>query len=151
VKEEDFLTELSEIRRAFDEFFVSKNPMMMMSDPYWRPPMDIFDTPDFTLARVEVSGMDKEEIEVTLDGDRLIIRGHRRNKLDQDIPTRCYRQMEIKYTTFQREVLLLRPFDPDRISATYQDGFLEVKVLMKKQKPKSAKVRISVKEESEPR
>ena len=148
MKEKDLFSELSEIRRAFNEFFVSKNPMMMMSDPYWRPPMDVFDTPKYTLARVEVSGINKEDFEVTLDGDRLIIRGHRPNKLDQEIPSRCYRQMEIKYTTFQREVLLLRPFDPDGISATYRDGFLEVKVPAKKSKPKSAKVKIAVEEES---
>ena len=148
MKEKDLLSELSEIRRAFDEFFVSKNPMMMIADPFWRPPMDVFDTPDFTLARIEVSGMDKEEIEVTLDGDRLIIRGHRPNKQDKEIPSRCYRQMEIKYTTFQREVLLLRPFDADGITATYRDGFLQVKVPATKAKPKATKVRIAVKEEA---
>lgn len=148
MKEKDLLSELSEIRRAFDEFFVSKNPMMMMSDPYWRPPMDVFDTAEHTLVRVEIAGMEKEDFEVAVDGDRLIVRGHRRNKLDQETPTRCYRQMEIKYTTFQREILLLRPFVEEKIAATYHDGFLEVKVPVKKRQTKPPKVKIAVKEDS---
>lgn len=146
VKEKDFLSELSEMRRAFDEFFVSKNPLMMISDPYWRPPMDVFDTAEYTLVRVEVAGMVKEDIEINLDGDRLIIRGHRRNRHDEKLPARCYRQMEIKYTTFQRELLLLRPFHENQIEATYQNGFLEVKIPARKKRTRPAKVKIEIPE-----
>ena len=148
MRQKDVLSELGEIRRAFDQFFVSGNPMMSMSDPYWRPPMDVFDTPECTLVRLEIAGMNKEDIEIGLDGDRLIISGRRQSKNEDNPPPRCYRQMEIKYANFRREVLLLQPFVEKGIQATYSNGFLEIKVPTRIREAKSTRIKIDVQQES---
>lgn len=147
-EEKDLIYELTEIRKAFDEFFVSKNPMMMVSDPFWRPPMDIFDTPEYTLIRLELAGMQKSDVDISLQDDRLIITGERRNLVDESLPARSYRHMEIKYAAFQREVLLSHSFEEDKISATYHDGFLEIKVFRHQEPKKTSKVKIKIDEES---
>jgi HSP20 family protein len=139
---------MMEFRKTFDEFFVSHNPLMMPSEPGWRPPMDVFDTADYVLVRLEVAGMEKKAFEIVASGDRLIIRGHRPNLQDVKRPPRCYRQMEIKYTSFEREVLLNRPYHEEQIEATYHNGFLEVKVPVRKEKDKKDKVRIPIQEGS---
>lgn len=146
MREKELLNELAEMRRVFDEFFVSRNPLMTMSAPHWHPPMDVFDTPDFTIVQLEIAGMKKKDIEILLDGDRLILRGTRKNTQKEVAPPRCCRQMEIKYTAFQREVFLRGPIDEEGIEATYRNGFLEVRVPTKKVAPELKHVKINVKE-----
>jgi HSP20 family protein len=146
MNEKDLMSELAEIRKAFDEFFVSKNPMMMVSDPYWRPPMDVFDTPEFTLVRLEIAGIDREDIDISLEGKKMIISGRRTNRHEDNPPPSCYRQMEIKYTTFRREVFLQQPFHEEGIEATYKNGFLEIRIPSEKPRPQTTRIKINVKE-----
>ena len=149
MKEKDLLSELSELRRTVEGFFVSKNPLMSMADPGWRPPTDVFDMPEHTLVRMEIAGMNREDIEVELEGNRLTIRGHRRNRTRPGSPPRCCRQMEIKYASFERRVVLGSSFSGAEVKAVYRDGFLEVRVPTRKESPKRTKINVNVQKEPE--
>ncbi|MBN1658712.1 MAG: Hsp20/alpha crystallin family protein [Anaerolineae bacterium] len=90
----------------------------------WRPPTDVYETDDAIVVKVEIAGMKEEELEVSLDGRRLSIRGVRR---DSGAKLR-YQQMEIQYGPFETEVEVPRALDYEQIEASYENGFLMVRL-----------------------
>lgn len=100
----------------------------------WRPPTDVYETDDCIVVKVEIAGMEGEDFSISLDSNRLVIGGARRDpsaKLG-------YQQMEILYGQFETDVYLARAIDEDRIEATYQNGFLSV--FLPKAKPRQVPV-----------
>jgi HSP20 family protein len=90
----------------------------------WHPPTDVYETDDCVVVKVEVAGMVEEDFAISLDGKRLIISGIRRDPAAK----LGYQQMEILYGHFETEVHVARAIDEDRIEATYQSGFLSVRL-----------------------
>jgi HSP20 family protein len=90
----------------------------------WRPPTDVYETGDAIVVKVEIAGMKEEELEVSLDGRLLSIRGIRR---DSGAKLR-YQQMEIQYGPFETDVEMPRTVDYDQLEASYENGFLVVRL-----------------------
>lgn len=111
------------------------------SQEFWLPRADVYETDDEIVVRVEVAGVKKESLNVSLSADRrvLSVKGirHERN-VDERKKIRYY-QLEVYFGAFERDVLLPRdvPIDSDRLSATYKDGFLVVTL------PKATQVQVS--------
>jgi len=90
--------------------------------PAWRPPVDVYETEDNLVVRVEIGGMHEEDFTIELNGRYLVIRGSR-----QDISEkRAYHRMEIRFGEFLIEIELPLHVETDRVLAVYQDGFLRV-------------------------
>lgn len=88
----------------------------------WHPPTDLYETDDKFIIRVEIAGMNKEEFCVSLDNNILTISGVR-----PDMPLRrSFHQMEILFGDFKTAAELPSPVDPDRVTAEYRDGFLNI-------------------------
>jgi len=88
----------------------------------WSPPTDVFETEDSILVKVEIAGMTGHEFSIHLSTSTISISGIRPPQ-----SARCaYYQMEIHSGEFLTEVELPSPIDADRITATYNDGFLSV-------------------------
>ena len=100
----------------------------------WRPPTDVYETDDCVVVKVEIAGMEDEDFQISLDGKRLIISGIRRDPASK----LGYQQMEILYGHFETDVHLSRAIDEDGIEATYQNGFLVVR--LPKVKPRTVPV-----------
>jgi HSP20 family protein len=90
----------------------------------WHPPTDVYETDDCVVVKVEIAGMAEEDFTISLDGKRLIISGVRRDPAAK----LGYQQMEVLYGHFETEVHVARAIDEDRIEATYQSGFLNVRL-----------------------
>ena len=113
------------VQRLLDEVF-SGPPQPHRPDVTWRPPMDVYHTGDELVIKVAISGVKREDIDVQFTGGSLRISGERKEECDD-----CkegYYLMEIDYGPFFREVPLPQGSQPDKITATYQDGFLFVRV-----------------------
>ncbi|MER3415817.1 MAG: heat-shock protein Hsp20 [Gemmataceae bacterium] len=92
----------------------------------WQPAMDIYRTPYGWLLKLELAGVDPQDILVTLEGRRLTIRGVRR---DRCLEEACqYVRMEIAYSRFERSIELPRVPCPNRITSEYRDGMLLVRI-----------------------
>jgi HSP20 family protein len=90
----------------------------------WRPPTDVYETDEFFVVKVEIAGIQGNDLAISLDGKQLTIGGTR-----QDPAAKlAYQQMEISYGSFETDVVLPRAIDADRIEATYQNGFLTVRL-----------------------
>ena len=92
----------------------------------WRPAMDVFETDDMMIIRMEIAGVPKESLSIELHGNTLVINGKRSDQWNRQ--GRAFRQMEIQYGTFCRRLPVDESCEADRIEAQYKDGMLEIKV-----------------------
>ncbi|WP_299028079.1 Hsp20/alpha crystallin family protein [uncultured Thermanaerothrix sp.] len=101
----------------------------------WRPPTDIYETEDKIVVLIEVAGMHEKDFVVSLDRNRLSVSGVRSQPLDE---RRAVHQMEIPFGEFATEVEILTPIDWDKVTATYENGFLRIE--LPKRQPKSIEI-----------
>ncbi|MFQ6003441.1 MAG: Hsp20/alpha crystallin family protein [Candidatus Zixiibacteriota bacterium] len=113
-----------EMERILRDFFVSKNPLLMVTENTWSPHIDVFETKTEFVVRMDIAGIEKEDIQVRLSGNTLTIRGRRSDTWNAE--RIHYYQMEISYGNFERIIELPESFDGEQIKATYDKGFLEI-------------------------
>jgi len=96
------------------------------TETYWVPNTDVYVTDSGLVIKVELAGMRKEDLELTIDGNRLKISGQR--------PDGCRAKqcrfliMEISYGAFESIIELPPGYDLGRAKAAYQNGFLRIDV-----------------------
>jgi HSP20 family protein len=92
----------------------------------WRPAADVYRGRNGWIVKFELAGVRPEDLELTVLGNRLTLRGVRR---DSTALEGCrYYQMEIAYSHFDRSLTL--PCDLERadITTEYRDGMLLVRI-----------------------
>jgi HSP20 family protein len=92
----------------------------------WTPAADVYETGDSFVVLMELPGIDEDDVEVAVDGDRLVVKGERRPRL-QARPDRFHR-MERSHGPFARTFALTQPVDPDDVSAQFRDGLLRIEL-----------------------
>ncbi|MDD5557746.1 MAG: Hsp20/alpha crystallin family protein [bacterium] len=90
------------------------------------PAIDVFETEEGTVVRMEIAGMRRRDISVELVADILVIRGRRRERPAGRKVT--YHRLEIEYGAFERRVRIASPVREDAVSAVYREGLLEVRL-----------------------
>jgi len=90
----------------------------------WAPPLDLYETKDDLVVKLELAGLRKEDIDISLHDGTLTLSGERKHE-DKPKHGETYRA-EIFFGRFQRSVVLPKPAKSDRVTATYQDGILTV-------------------------
>lgn len=97
----------------------------------WRPPTDVYETDDCFIVKVEIAGMQRTDLHISLQARDLTISGVR-----QDSATKvAYQQMEIQYGPFESRVSLPGAVDQDAVEATYHEGFLVIRLPKAKARP----------------
>lgn len=106
----------------------------------WAPPVDIFETAESFVLKVEVPGIDPDKIKVEFKQSSIIISGERPpGNRDQ---ARRYHQVERLYGPFERAVSMPPYICCAEIRAHYKDGVLEIIVPKEAEKgPKTIQVR----------
>lgn len=108
----------------------------------WSPALDLFDAEDKLIAKIELPGMKREEIDLSYQEGVLHVTGER--KPDQALPKEIEPYRSERFTgKFQRSITLPTPIQPDKIQASYQDGVLTV-TLPKSEEARPHKVEVSV-------
>lgn len=107
---------------------------------FWQPPIDIHETEEAVVVKVELAGVKADDLQVSLTPDDRIlnISGTRSESHgDREGRVRCH-QLEIYFGPFERAVGLPSGIrlDRDAIKATYRDGFLAVTLPKKPQTDK---------------
>ena len=92
------------------------------------------------ILRAEIAGADRERLEVEISSRAVKISGTRAEL--PRIDNASYRLAEIQYGNFERILYLPMPIDPEIVSTSYTDGFLEIR-LAKQRLDKIHKVTIS--------
>lgn len=107
----------------------------------WTPALDLYQNNDNIVAVVELPGMRKEDIEISLHDGTLTIGGERKEEPGNgDSATRTER-----FTgKFRRSVTLPTRVDANKVNATYKDGILTVTLPKAEEaKPKQIQVNVS--------
>ena len=106
----------------------------------WAPPVDIFEKGDDLVIRAELPGLEKKDIDIHVEDNRLVIQGERTR--DQELDENNAYRLERAFGSFVRGFMLPKTVDASKISATYVDGVLEIK-LPKAEAAKPQKVEIA--------
>jgi HSP20 family protein len=106
----------------------------------WSPALDLYQSNDNVIAVVELPGMRKEDIEISLHDGTLTISGERKreNSSDGDKAERTERYIG----RFRRSIALPTRVDAGKVSATYRDGILTV-TLPKAEEVKPKQIQVS--------
>jgi HSP20 family protein len=109
---------------------------------HWEPNTDVYATDGGLVIKVELAGMRSENLEITVEGNRLRISGDRPDGCRA--PKCSFLVMNINYGTFESILELPPGYDLSQAKAAYLNGFLRIDVpLAIPSKPKVHKVAIA--------
>ena len=112
------------------------------ADHFGLPAIESFVKDGTLMVRADVPGISPKDIEVSLLGDVLTIRGERQE--DQEIKKENYIRREISYGAFERRLSLPRGVDSGQIKATTHDGVIEITIpLQSGAEPKKISVEVA--------
>lgn len=105
----------------------------------WSPALDLYQTNDNVVAVLELAGMRKEDIEISLHDGMLTISGERkRSSSNGEKAERTERYVG----SFRRSISLPVQVDANKVSATYRDGILTV-TLPKAEEAKPKRIEVA--------
>lgn len=121
--------DVSAFPREFDDligrlFGGANDRLPGMTTGRWVPPLESFLRGGELVVRIDVPGIDPNELDISVEADRLTVRGERKNPHEEDKGGRSYR--EIVFGTFERKVTLPWDVNADEVRAACKDGVLEI-------------------------
>ena len=123
------------------------SPWWRVAETTWRgssnfPPARITGTDDALVLTAEVPGIQLADLDLTITGDALTIKGERRP--DETVAEASYHRRERLTGHFARSVTLPERVDAERITASYADGVLRV-TMPKAPEARTRKIEVAVK------
>lgn len=98
--------------------------------------MDVYEEGDEVIAKMNLPGIDPDDVDINLDKDRLTISGEYSEEKEDSSKQYSFRQR--RYGSFSRSVRLPKPVDEEKTEANYKDGVLTV-TMPKTDKEKTAR------------
>jgi HSP20 family protein len=95
-------------------------------EPLWQPSVDVYRTRKGWVVKFELAGVRPEDIEVTVAGTHLTVRGSRRDWLSEEGCS--HYRMEISYSHFERTLELPCDLGKARVTTEYDCGLLLVRI-----------------------
>jgi HSP20 family protein len=111
-------------------------------DKNWMPAIEVFEKDTRFLVKAEIPGMKEDDLDVSLAGNYLVIRGEKK-KDSEVVEDECCRS-EFVYGNFYRSIPIPATVDPEKIEASYKNGVLEV-ILPKAKVKQPKKIKITPK------
>lgn len=106
-----------------DEFF---NDALNAGNGNFVPSIDISESDDQFLITAELAGMNKDDIDISLENGRLTISGERNFKQEEEGKT--FHRVETKYGSFNRSFQLPDNVDEESVEASYENGLLNITI-----------------------
>lgn len=105
------------------------------------PPLDLVDADGEMVVRAELPGLDKDQIQVSVVGNTLTIKGEKKTE-KEDKKADFYRR-ECSYGVFERAIELPDNVDTAKTDASFKNGVLEIHLTKKEEaKPKQIEVKV---------
>lgn len=90
------------------------------SNDGWAPPMDAYASDGKYVIRLDLPGVDPEDLDIQVEGRVLTVKG------DRKVETADHYLQETVHGKFERAVRLPNGVDADRVEARYENGVVEV-------------------------
>lgn len=129
-----------ELNNLFDVPFWAEASRQSQLFTGWSPALDLYQTSDDVVAVIELPGMKKEDIEISLHDGTLTISGERK---DETAAQENAARTERVTGKFRRSISLPTRVDSNKVNATYKDGILTV-TLPKAEEVKPKQIQVNV-------
>jgi HSP20 family protein len=90
------------------------------------PTLDVYEQKDDLIVKAEIPGLTKDEIDITLEGNFLTIKGEK--KKEDEVKDENYYRSERSYGAFSRTIELPVAIQTDKVNAAFKDGVLEIRM-----------------------
>ena len=118
----DMVSMQQEINRMFSNFFGDHT-----TDDYeaqWTPRLDVVEDKEHYIVRIDVPGMRKEDVKITLRENILTVRGERTEEVKKD--GESYHIIERRFGKFSRSLTLPTNVQANKIEAKITEGVLAI-------------------------
>ena len=105
------------------------------------PAVDLYEEKDEVVAKAELPGMDMADIQVSISGRLLTIKGEK--KKEEEIKEEDFYRSECSYGSFVRNVELPKEVQADKAQASFKNGVLEIR-LPKSEEAKKRETKVKV-------
>lgn len=128
-----------EMERFLDEVGGWRRPSGLFWERIWHPRFNLYENDDEIFVVVDLAGTKKEDLDIRSDARTLYLRGEREDPVPATVK-RCH-HLEIPAGPFEREISLPAGIDPDRVTVSYHEGWLEIHL------PKAERVRVPIEDD----
>jgi len=128
-----------ELNRLFGRTYSGGEPMRPSAAGAWMPAMDVFETEDTIVAKLELPGIEPGDVEVAVEDSTLTVSGKR--EFETETNEENYHRVERRYGSFSRSIALPQTADVEKVSARFDKGVLEIRV-PKAEREKAKKIEI---------
>ena len=127
--------------RLFEDSFTPSRRQSNGNERVYRLPLDAYVTADEIIVLANMPGVKPDEVEITIEGDTLTIRGER----PRPIENVDYVMQERPFGRFQRTLNINIPVDANRAEARYDNGLLTL-VIPKAEAAKPRVIQVATKQ-----
>ncbi len=118
------------LNRVLEDFFRRATPQAEAGEEEvvqstWTPAVDVKETDDSLQLYVELPGIDKNKVDISLESGVLTVSGERHFEEGE---RESYRRVERAYGLFNRSFRVPRDVDSSQVTATYRDGVLHLEL-----------------------
>ena len=133
VREWEPFRELDEWHRSIDDLFSRfAGGKQFAGTAFERlPVLESYKKNGSLVVRVDLPGVEPKEIEISVAGNVLTVKGERKHK--EEVKEGEYTRQETAYGSFERSLALPDGVDADKIKASYEKGVLEITMPVPKQ------------------
>ena len=124
--------EMANLRNHFDNWMdrFFNEPVFsvpeLFSDESWYPNVDVSEGKRDIIVKAEIPGVDKEGIDISLDGRLLTIRGEKKH--EQEESNEHYHRVESSFGIFKRVIELPADIEKNEVDAKYKNGVLKIRL-----------------------
>jgi len=132
---------MNRMNRFFRESYSPEGPEEALTTTSFAPPVDIYEDEHNITLKIDVPGIDENDIDVRIENNTLTLHGER--KIEKEEKEENFRRVERQYGSFTRSFTLPSSVDPGQVSAHYDKGVLTINLTKKAEaKPKQIKVNV---------
>ncbi len=136
----EFSTLHDRMNRLFHDSYGDREEALTTSS--FAPPVDVYEDQHNVTLKIEVPGIDENDIDVRVENNTLTVHGER--KFEKEEREEDFRRLERQYGSFTRQFTLPNTVETETIQANYSKGILKIRLAKKAEaKPKQIKVNVS--------
>ncbi len=113
-----------ELQREMGRLIESLDPFQSGRSVHYYPPLNLYDSADHYLLTAQLPGISTDDIELTITGETLTMRGER--KRPESVKDDSYRRQERPVGRWSRTITLPERVDSSRVSASFCEGILTI-------------------------
>lgn len=124
---------------SFFENFSDVSAKDQLAAGTFMPPVDVYEDEHNLVLKLEIPGVNEEDLKVSLENSSLTVSGER--KFEKEEKEENFHRIERRFGSFTRTFRLPSTVDPEKVEAGYDKGILKIMLAKRAEaKPKQIKV-----------